>query len=64
LEVLFVIFLFYLCLAFNIICALGLMKVPKISDFFTENSKYIVPFMLIGLGLFIIQDSLLWPSNW
>lgn len=60
-EVLFVTLLFYLCLGFNIAIAMCLMRCRAVSVCFEDYSKYLVPFLLIGLGMYILSDSILWP---
>jgi len=60
-EVLFVTLLFYLCLGFNIAIAMCLMRCRAVSVCLEDYSKYLVPFLLIGLGIYILSDSIIWP---
>jgi cadmium resistance protein CadD (predicted permease) len=33
---------------------------PVVGKFIGDNANYLVPFILIGLGLFILHDSIIW----
>jgi len=60
-EVIVVTLLFYLCLGFNIATAMCLMRCRAVSVCFEDYSKYLVPVLLIGLGVYILSDSIIWP---
>lgn len=39
------------------------LQLPMIGSFLGNNSKYIVPFVLIGLGVYILSDSVIWMGS-
>lgn len=60
-EVFIIIAVFYALLFINVFFALGVMSCPQISNLFQKYSDYLIPFFLVGLGLDILSDSIIWP---
>jgi len=60
-EVAVVIVIFYSLLFIYILLALVILyQCPIVAKAISENAKYLVPFILIGLGIFILSDSVIW----
>ena len=52
---------FSFCLSFSFIMATQ-QQCPKVGKFIGDNANYLVPIVLITLGLFIVHDSILWRA--
>ena len=64
LEILAVVVFFYsLLLLYLFIAIFIIIQAPPVGKFIGDNANYLVPFVLIGLGLFILHDSVLWPVH-
>ena len=62
LEILAVVVFFYsLLLLYLFIAIFVIIQAPPVGKFIGDNANYLVPFVLIGLGLFILHDSVIWP---
>ena len=62
LEILAVVVFFYsLLLLYLFIAIFIIIQAPPVGKFIGDNANYLVPFVLIGLGIFILHDSVLWP---
>jgi cadmium resistance protein CadD (predicted permease) len=60
-EVSIVVGSFYVMLLMSIIGAMILVQYKPIAEFFENNASYLVPALLIPLGLYILSDSIIWP---
>jgi cadmium resistance protein CadD (predicted permease) len=60
-EVSIVVALFYIMLFMSIIGAMVLVQYDPVAKFFENNASYLVPALLIPLGLYILSDSIIWP---
>lgn len=58
-----IILIFYVLLVVNVFLALGLMKCPGVASAFEEYSEYFVPFLLMGLGIYILNGTVIWPEE-
>lgn len=56
-ELLFIVALFYVLLAFNILVALGLMKCERVASLIAAVANYVIPPVFIAVGLYILKDS-------
>jgi cadmium resistance protein CadD (predicted permease) len=62
LEILAVVVFFYsLLLLYLFIAIFVIIQAPPVGKFIGDNANYLVPFVLIGLGVFILHDSVIWP---
>ena len=62
LEILAVVVFFYsLLLLYLFIAIFVIIQAPPVGKFIGDNANYLVPFVLIGLGIFILHDSVIWP---
>ena len=62
-EILLTIFIFYGLLAVNLVLAAWLMKCKSVALCFQEYAEGFVPLVLIGLGCFIVYDSVLFGHD-
>jgi cadmium resistance protein CadD (predicted permease) len=59
-QVILIVFIFYLLLLFNILLAAALMRYSQqVAKCFQNYAEAFVPWVLIGLGCFIVSDSVL-----
>mmetsp|Transcript_19412 Transcript_19412/g.18761 ORF Transcript_19412/g.18761 Transcript_19412/m.18761 type:complete len:291 (-) Transcript_19412:72-944(-) len=61
LEVAIIVGCFYVMLFLSIFGAMLLVQYKPIADFFDKNASYVVPALLIPLGIYILSDSIIWP---
>ena len=60
-ETVEIILLFYFALAVYIVMAIAvIVAMPSVGKAIGEYAKFLVPALLIGLGLFILHDSVAW----
>ena len=60
-EVVAVIAIFYAALLVYIAIAITIIvQCPPVGKFIGDYAKYLVPLLLIGLGLYILHDSVAW----
>jgi cadmium resistance protein CadD (predicted permease) len=61
LEIAVVVIVLYVMLFVIIgVCIFVLVQCPTVGKFVGENARYFVPFMLIGLGIYILYGSIIW----
>lgn len=62
-EVVITIVVFYILLVVNVLLAMWLMRCKSVALCFQDYAETVVPFVLIGLGCFIVYDSVLFGHN-
>ena len=63
-ETVVVVVVFYLMLFFYIALTIAiLVTCPTVGHWFGNNVRYLVPFVLIGFGVYILYGSVIWQPN-
>ena len=63
-ETVVVVVVFYLMLFFYIALTIAiLVTCPAVGHWFGNNVRYLVPFVLIGFGVYILYGSVIWQPN-
>ncbi len=55
--------LYYIIFFYIALTIIVLLQCPIVGHWFGNNVRYLVPFVLIGFGIYILYGSVIWSPN-